>query len=251
MHYCSYLERPLSPDKKSCNGISINCKETKYVSSKFLMALWQTENQFSSKVCSRSCQNLHWQFDHQSWCQVLGLIGTSWDYLGLSRDYGLDLIFFRNIIFLFYKTECWNFQHQFEKEFCETSKNVKVFSWFRQFLFPFFYWLSDWDEILLAFTEFLFQTDAENFSFVSWKTKKVSSLKKIFFKPLSISKQKSFVYWPNFQWKFWLPWPYWKEIYDTHSLRIYGQTLGFWVHFLLVCRRICKDRIFVVPLCKS
>ena len=27
--------------------------------------------------------------------------------------------------------------------------------------------------------------------------------KKIFFRPLSISKQKSFVYWPNFQWRFW------------------------------------------------
>ena len=27
--------------------------------------------------------------------------------------------------------------------------------------------------------------------------------KKIFLKPLSISKQRSFVYWPNFQWRFW------------------------------------------------
>ena len=35
------------------------------------------------------------------------------------------------------------------------------------------------------------------------KNKKVLFLKKIFFKPLSISKQKSFVYWPNFQWRFW------------------------------------------------
>ena len=40
----------------------------------------------------------------------------------------------------------------------------------------------------------LFQTNAESFSFIP---------KKIFFKTLSISKQKSFVYWPNFQRRFW------------------------------------------------
>ena len=32
---------------------------------------------------------------------------------------------------------------------------------------------------------------------------KENYFKKIFFKPLSISKQKSFVYRPNFQWRFW------------------------------------------------
>ena len=53
------------------------------------------------------------------------------------------------------------------------------------------------------FCEILFQTDAESFSFLSWNTKKVLFLKKIFFKPFSISKQKRFVYWPNFQWRFW------------------------------------------------
>ena len=36
------------------------------------------------------------------------------------------------------------------------------------------------------------------------KNKKVLFLKKIWFRPLSISKQKSFVYWPNFQRRFWL-----------------------------------------------
>ena len=40
------------------------------------------------------------------------------------------------------------------------------------------------------------------------KSKKVLFLKNIFFKPLSISKQKSFVSWPNFQWRFWCNWFY-------------------------------------------
>ena len=48
----------------------------------------------------------------------------------------------------------------------------------------------------VRFHEIIFRTDAESFIFLSWKQKK-------FFKPLSISKQKSFVYWPNFQWRFW------------------------------------------------
>ena len=52
-----------------------------------------------------------------------------------------------------------------------------------------------WD--FVRFHEILFQRDAESFSFVSWKTKKFYSKKKKF-KPLSISKQKSFVYCLNF-----------------------------------------------------
>ena len=47
-----------------------------------------------------------------------------------------------------------------------------------------------------------FQSDAESFSFLSWKTKKFYSKKKNIFMPLSISKQKSFVCWPNFQIRF-------------------------------------------------
>ena len=51
------------------------------------------------------------------------------------------------------------------------------------------------------FHENIFQTDAESFSFLSWKTGKFFT-KNIFLKPLSISKQKSFVYRPKFQWRF-------------------------------------------------
>ena len=54
--------------------------------------------------------------------------------------------------------------------------------------------------------ETVLQTDAESFNFLSWKTKKFLSLKKTFCKQLSISKQKSFVYWPNFHWRFCI-WP--------------------------------------------
>ena len=98
-----------------------------------------------------------------------------WNYLGIFRDYGLNYIFFRNKTFLFYKIESWNFQHLFEKEFRETSQNFNSFSSFRQLLFSFFLsivWLS-WN--FVKFLEILFQTDAENFSFLSCKTKKFYS----------------------------------------------------------------------------
>ena len=72
-------------------------------------------------------------------------------------------------------------------------------SYFHFFLSVF--WLK-WN--YARFHEILFLTNAESFSFLSWKTKKVLFLKKTFFKPFSISKQKSFVHWPNFQWRFWL-----------------------------------------------
>ena len=93
----------------------------------------------------------------------------------ISWDYGLNYIFFRNITFLFFKIESWNFQHLFEKGFRETSQNFNAFSSFRQFLFSYFVsvvWLS-WD--FVRFHKILFQTDAESFSFLSWKTKKFYS----------------------------------------------------------------------------
>ena len=75
---------------------------------------------------------------------------------------------------MFFKIESWNFQHLFEIEFRETSKNFNSFSTFRQ-LFCFFLsvvWLS-WN--FVRFLEILFQTDDESFSFLSWKTKKFYS----------------------------------------------------------------------------
>ena len=61
-----------------------------------------------------------------------------WNSLGLSRDYGLNYIFFGNKTVLFFKIESWNFQHLFEKRFRETSQNFNSFSSFRHFLFSFF-----------------------------------------------------------------------------------------------------------------
>ena len=53
-----------------------------------------------------------------------------------------------------------------------SSPNSYLFSSFRQFFFPFFLsvvWVS-WN--FVRFHEILFLTDAESFSFLSWKTKK-------------------------------------------------------------------------------
>ena len=85
----------------------------------------------------------------------------------LFRDY--SLFFFRNKTFLIFKIESWNFQHLFENEFLEISQNFNYFSSSRQFLFLFFLsvvWLS---RNFVRFHEILFQTDAESFSFLSWK----------------------------------------------------------------------------------
>ena len=127
-----------------------------------------------------------------------------WIYLGLLRDYGLKFFLLGIKLFLFFKIESWNFQYLFEIEFREVSQNFKSFSSFKQLFYSIFLsvvWMS-WN--FVRFHEILFQSDAESFSFQSWKTKKIF-LKDIC-KSLSISKQKSFVYWPNFQWRFW-GWP--------------------------------------------
>ena len=112
--------------------------------------------------------------------------------------YGLKNIFFRNKTFLFFKIESWNFQVQFEIKIRETSQNFNSFSLFRQLLFSSFF--------ISCLIELKFCKVSWN-SISNWtwkfqlsilKNKKVLLLKKIFFKPLSISKQKSFVYWLNF-----------------------------------------------------
>ena len=100
-------------------------------------------------------------------------------------------LFFKKKPFLFFKIKSWNFQYLFEMEFRETSQNFNSFSLFRQLLFSFFllvFWLN-WN--FARFHEILFHTDSESF------------LKRKYFKPLSISKQRNFVYWLNFQGRFW------------------------------------------------
>ena len=46
-----------------------------------------------------------------------------WNSLGIFRDYEPKSYFFRNKTILFFKIECWNFEHLFVKEFRETSQD--------------------------------------------------------------------------------------------------------------------------------
>ena len=91
---------------------------------------------------------------------------------------------------MFFKIERWNFQVQFEIGFRETSQNFNSFSFFRELLFsPFLsvVWLS-WN--FVRFHEILFQTDAESFSVLSWKTNKFYSWKNIFQAVVNINTRK-------------------------------------------------------------
>ena len=123
--------------------------------------------------------------------------------MDVSWQYGPKKFFLRMKTFLFFKLESWNFQVQFEIKIRETSQNFHSFSLFRQLLFSSFF--------ISCLIELKFCKVSRN-SISNWtwkfqlsilKNKKVLFLKKIFFKPLSISKQKIFVYWPNLQWGFW------------------------------------------------
>ena len=66
--------------------------------------------------------------------------------------------------------------------------------------FLFFCRLSDWVEMLWDFSKVYFKQMLKVSAF--YLEKKSFIPKKKIFKPLSISKQKSFVYWSNFQWRF-------------------------------------------------
>ena len=88
--------------------------------------------------------------------------------------------------------------------------------------------MSEWAE----WVKILLQTDVESFSFLSWK-KKVLFLKKKKFKPLSKSKQKSFVYRLNFQWRFWL------EMWEIEKSGI-----------MSFCRKHIQILFWFTPVCK-
>ena len=62
---------------------------------------------------------------------------------------------------------------------------------------------AEWIEILRGFTKFFFKQILNVSAFYLKKQKIFIPPNKIF-KLLSISKQKSLVYWPNFQWRIWL-----------------------------------------------
>ena len=110
----------------------------------------------------------------------------------------LKFFFLRNKTFLFFKLESWNFQNLFEIELCETLQNFNSLSFFRHFFFHFFYWFSDWVEILWN----SFSNRFWKFQFSILKIKKDLFLEKRLSR-CQYKKQKSFVYRPNFQWRFW------------------------------------------------
>ena len=96
------------------------------------------------------------------------------------------------------KIEGWNFQVQFEIEFRETLQN---FNSIRQLIKK-----HENNNCLNKLNELKF-CEVSRIKISNWtwkfqlsilKNKKVLFLKKIIFWPLSISKQKTFVYWLNF-----------------------------------------------------
>ena len=115
----------------------------------------------------RDAQNLYWKLGQQS--------TICWNSLGLSRDYGLNHIFVRNKTFLFFKIESRNFQNLFEKEFRETSQNFNSIRQPIEKMKITIVWMSWMSWNFVRFHEILFQTDAESFSFLSWKSKKFYS----------------------------------------------------------------------------
>ena len=127
-----------------------------------------------------------------------------WISPGIFRDYSLQN-FFRNETFFVFQDRKLKLSASVRKEFPETSQSFNSFSSFRQLLISFF---SICCLIELKFCE----VSQNSFSNRRWKfqqsilkNKNKIFMRKIFFRLLSISKQKkSFVYWPNFQWRFWL-----------------------------------------------
>ena len=131
---------------------------------------------------------------------------------------------------MFFKIESWNFQNLFEKEFRETSQNFNSIRQPIEKMKITIVWMSWMSWNFVRFHEILFQT-----AFYLEKQKSFIP-KKIFFKPLSISKQKIFVYWPNFQWRFWsrlISWQKVSNLYmhiknDNPIAGAYWQSVYFW-----------------------
>ena len=102
-----------------------------------------------------------------------------WISPGIFRDYSLQN-FFRNETFFVFQDRKLKLSASVRKEFPETSQSFNSFSSFRQLLISFFLfvvWLS-WN--FVRFHKILFQTDAESFSSLSWKTKTKYSWEKYF-----------------------------------------------------------------------
>ena len=70
-----------------------------------------------------------------------------------------------------YTEENWNFQLLFEKEFGETSQNFNSIRQSIEKMEITIVWMSWMSWNFVRFPEILFPTDAESFSFLSWKTR--------------------------------------------------------------------------------
>ena len=152
------------------------------------------------------------------------------------------LKFFRNKTFLFFKIESWHFHKQFEIEIREILKSFNSFSWFIQLLFSFFFlsivWLS-WN--FVVFTKFYFKPFLKVPAFYLEKRKSFIP-KKIFFKPLSISKQKIFVKWPK------IPGCFWSRVQTSWSLCLHRSIL---LKNALDCSRQLEQAYCYYPSTKS
>ena len=109
-----------------------------------------------------------------------------WNSLGL-------LCLFRNKTVLFFKIESWKFQHLFEINFGKPRKISTPLAHSDNCYFHPFCRLSHWVEILWSFTKVCYKRLLK----VSWTIKKFHSKKKKF-RPLSILKQKRFVFLTQF-----------------------------------------------------
>ena len=95
--------------------------------------------------------------------------GICWLKKELSMVHGTLQILFGNKTFFLVKIESWNFQQLFDLEFHETLQN---FSSFRQtFGWYFCMGIKELSKLAVRFHETVNQRNAENFSFLSWKTK--------------------------------------------------------------------------------
>ena len=108
----------------------------------------------------------------------------------------------------------------------------------------FFYRLSDWVEIF----QFFFKQMLKISAFYLVKQKSFIP-KKIGFRPLSISKQKSFVYWPNFQRRLWYAhWYSGLKAQCLVSIRSPLPTNAQWIDFIRIVQKVSIYDWFVTSV---
>ena len=124
--------------------------------------------------------------------------------MDLPWRYGLRNIFLGIKLFCFSRLKAEIFSICLKLNFMKPHKISTHSPYSDNCYFHFFYGLSDWVKTLWGLMKFFFKRILKVSAFYLEKQKSFIP-KKMFFKPLSISKQKkSFVYWFNFLGRFWL-----------------------------------------------